>query len=509
MGKYIGIIDLGSNTARLVVYFVNGHGIFQEYDNVKRVLRLSNHICKDGKIDQNGFHKTIECLRQFKELCDAREVTEIIGVATAAVRQAQNGFELLQAIEQATGIQMRLLSGTEEARYGYMAVVNSMEVEHGITIDIGGGSTEITYFQDRKLLKSVSFPFGIVTLTKEFFRSEVPTPLELRKMTLFLEQQFASQTWLANKRTPLIAMGGTARNLAKIHQRQLQYSMASLHHYTMSESEVGEVLDWVAKMPLEVRKNINGLSKDRADVIIAGITVLHVLLKWTGSDQLIISQKGLRDGVLYEKTLQDRNISGVDDVVMLSAEQFMHRYQVHQIHARHVRNLSLTLFDELNQMGLLEMGTAERKLLEVAALLHDIGRSINVYETSQHTFYLLSNVLLLGLTQKERLLIAMISSYKNNKQLQQQISIHHDIVFKSDKLTIEQLGHVLLLARALDRSMTQQIQHVHLKERKKQVILECFGSKKDLVEYILLEDILEKISKFFKRPFAYTIKQPD
>ncbi len=507
MGKYIGIIDLGSNTARLVVYFVNGHGIFQEYDNVKRVLRLSNHLGADGRIDAAGIQITLECLRQFKELCDAREVTEIIGIATAAVREARNGPELLAAIEQETGIRMRLLSGSEEARYGYLAVINSMEIETAITIDIGGGSTEVTYFHDRKLRESFSFPFGIVTLTKQFLHEEIPSPQDLNKLTQFLEQQFATQPWLAKRQVPLIAMGGTARNLAKIHQYQVQYSMASLHHYSMNLLEVDGILKLVSDMPLAERKNLNGLSKDRADVIIAGIAVLYALLKRIAGDQLIISQKGLRDGVLYEMTLRDREIANVDDIVMLSSEQFMHRYQVHQIHARHVRDLALTLFDELRTFGLLDMGPAERKLLEVAALLHDIGRSINVYETSQHTFYLLSNVLLLGLTHKERLLIAMISSYKNNKQVQQQISLHSDLVFKTDKPMIEKLGYLVLLARALDRSMTQQIQHVQLKEKKNQIVLECYGTKRDLVEYTMLEEILDKVSKVFKHPFAYTVKQ--
>lgn len=507
MGKYIGIIDLGSNTARLVVYFVNGHGIFQEFDNVKRVLRLSNYLGEDGRIDPAGFQTTLDCLRQFKELCDAQNVAEIIGIATAAVRQARNGPELLAAIEQETGIRMRLLSGEEEARYGYLAVTNSMGIETGITIDIGGGSTEVTYFRDRQLLKSFSFPFGIVTLTKQFLHEETPSQQELNKLTQFLEQQFATQPWLANRKVPLIAMGGTARNLAKIHQHQMQYSMASLHHYTMDASEVADILQRLSDMPLAERKNINGLSKDRADVILAGIAVLHTLLKHAESEQLIISHKGLRDGVLYEMTLRDRKIANADDIVMLSSEQFMHRYHVHEIHARHVRDLALSLFDELHTFGLLDMGPSERKLLEVAALLHDIGRSINVYETSKHTFYLLSNVLLLGLTHKERLLIAMISSYKNNKQLQQQIALHSDLVYKTDKPLLEKLGHLVLLARALDRSMTQQIKHIQLKEKNKQIVLECYGTKRDLVEFTMLDEMLEKVSKVFKHPFSYTVKQ--
>lgn len=509
MGHLVGMIDLGSNTARLVVYYRDDQGILYENDNIKQVLRLSDYVRDDLTIDRAGFQATLDCMRRFKELCDARQVSEIVAVATAAVRQAANGAELLEAIRRETGIEIRLLSGEEEARYGYLAVVHSMKIENAFTVDIGGGSTEITRIENRKLKASVSFPFGIVTLTRQFLPAEIPSADDLARLREYLRQQFATQPWLAKGGHPLVAMGGTARNLAKIHQRQRDYSMASLHHYVMKKSDVGEILKWISRMPLDVRKQINGLSKDRADVIIAGIAALYALLEWIGSDQLITSNKGLRDGVLFEKTYASQNGFGARDIVRLSREQFMARYHVDKAHATHVRDLALALYDDLNRLHILKMGDAERELLESAALLHDVGRSINVYETSRHTFYLLSNVLLLGLTHRERLLIAMIASYKSNKQLQNQLRQHHDIVGKEDKPAIEKLGHLILLARTLDRSMTRQIKTVRLREQKNGIVMECLGTRENLMEYTLLNDILGKVSKIFKRPFFYEAKTVD
>ncbi|MBO8163590.1 MAG: Ppx/GppA family phosphatase [Brevibacillus sp.] len=508
MGHYIGIIDLGSNTARLVIYHQDRQGFVYEVDNIKRVLRLSSHL-QDGRISETGVLQTLAVMRQFRALLEARQVKHCVGVATAAVRQAENGVSLLKRIEAETGISIRVLSGQEEAHYGYLAVVSSMNLDEGITIDIGGGSTEITYFANRRLQESASFPFGVVTLTKRFVQNDPPTSAELESLRTFLAHQFSCCPWLSDKRCPVVAIGGTARNMAKIHQRQVGYSLASLHHYSLGADQVEEMLKLTRNLPLAERKQLPGLSKDRADVIISGIIVFQQLLKCTGSARLLISNKGLRDGLLYENLAQRLQKPTDRSVRQHSVEQFMARYQVNKMHAYHVRHLATSLFDDLCGRGVISFGAEEKSLLEAASLLHDVGRSINVYESSQHTFYLLSHVLLPGFTHRERLQIAMIASYKNNKQLQQQLNRHADIVPKSDKRAIEVLGHLLLLARALDRSMTQQIRQVRLQDEGDTLVLQCIGSRTDLIEYSLLEEVLGKISKVLKRSVTYAAIQEE
>jgi len=506
MGNYIGIIDLGSNTVRLAVYYRDELGVMYEFDNIKRVLRLISHVQQDGTLDADGFRITLDCLRQFKELCDAREVSEIIGVATAGVRQAVNGQQLLEAIERETGIRVRLLSGEEEAYYGYLAVVNSMSLRDGYSIDIGGASTEITYIQNRGRVASFSFPFGVVTLTKKFLLHDIPESQELRALDAFLSEQFASQPWIRASGCPVIALGGTARNVAKVSQRRKGYTLASLHQYVIQRAEVDAIYGEVSRGGIEVRKSMEGLSSDRADIIVAGVAVFRVLMSRVVTEQLITSNKGLRDGILFEKMFHKAGTAPIADVAESSARQFMIRYHVNQAHALHVRQLATELFDGFQQLKILTLGPTERKILGIAAMLHDIGRSINAYESSQHTFYLLSNVLLMGITHRERMMIAMVASYKNSKQLLSQLAAHQDIVEKTDKDTAEQLGLLVLAARTLDRSMTHQVTNVKVRHEKKRVVLECTGDKSDLVEYALLEEVMKRFAKVFKRKFGFCAK---
>jgi exopolyphosphatase/guanosine-5'-triphosphate,3'-diphosphate pyrophosphatase len=181
----------------------------------------------------------------------------------------------------------------------------------------------------------------------------------------------------------------------------------------------------------------------------------------------------------------------------------MNRYQVDKAHAYQVKDHVLSLFDQLQAHALHKYGSAERDLLEASALLHDVGRTINVHESAEHTFYLLSHVLLAGYTHRERLLIAMIASFKSNKLLQSQLTQHSDIVCKADKNLVERLGHLLLLARMLDRSMSQAIYSIQLVERDGLWVIACQGKREGLLEYSLLDEPLAKLSKTWKLPITF------
>lgn len=502
MEKRIAIIDLGSNSARLVIFNQSDRGLI-ENENLKQVLRLSSHLTPDGEISQAGISITIDCMHRFKQLCQAREVTEIIGVATAAVRQAKNGPELIQQIHDKTGISFRTLSGTEEATYGYLAVVNSTSIINAFTVDIGGGSTELTLVNNRLCKQTISFPFGAVTLTNQFFTGVEPTDAELQALHSFLLQQFSSVPWLKNGRAPLVALGGAARTVGNIDQKKRKYPFQSLHHYTMDQSDIADIYVTVTKTPLEKRKKIKGMSKDRADIIIASLVVFLTLLEVIGTREFTVSTKGLRDGILFERILQDEDLTVLDDVALFDTEQLMKRYQVQLAHSEHVSRLALSLFDQFREHHLLHGDDNDRKLLQIAALLHDIGRSVNVYETHQHTFYLLTNVLLMGLTHRERLIVALLAAYKNDKKLDKQAEPYTMLLSPQELEHIKSLAPLLLIARALDRSMTQPVKKVVLHKTVDGCSLTCHGTKRDLVEYTFLREVIEQLNKTYQCNFYY------
>ncbi len=494
--KNIAIVDMGSNSVRIVIYSVNQRGAAVKIDDLKRSIRLSSHITKGGAIDDDGIRQLLHCLRQFKQLCDSRSVESIKGVATAALRQAKNRNDILFEIVKETGIQFEILSGEAEARYGYLAVRASMDIDEAIIVDVGGGSTEISYMRDRILIQSVSLPYGAVNITDKYYKGmDIISRRDAMPALSDLSYELSKAPWLAGKQCPIIALGGTARSLACIHQAKRRYSFNSIHNYKMDSYDIKLIFHFLRRTSLMFRGNIEGLSSGREDIIVGGLTMYKAIIDHMDTEEFYVSSQGIRDGICHEIVMQESNEQLDTDIVQMHMRRFAYNYKINQSHAEHVMELSLTLYRRFIEEKLIPYGEYEAKLLKVAAFLHDIGRSINVYNTSDHTFYLLTNVNLLGLTHKERLLIALIASYKKSKVLRNRIGDYDDILRDSDEPLIRLLGEIVLFARVLDRTTSKQVLEVRVLLEEQRYVIECVTQKKRSIE---LDTALEQVRRLKK-----------
>ena len=187
----IGIIDLGSNTARLVIVQMLGEGHFVVVDQLKEGVRLGKDMERDGFLKSQRIAETIKTLKMFRKLCDAYEVERIIAVATAAVRRAKNQRSFLDEVVANTGIKLKVLSAEEEATYVYRGVINTMDVPKGLILEIGGGSSKIIYYNRRNLLNYETLPFGAVTLTDLFGGEDVSQEEQARNRRIYNRAAFA------------------------------------------------------------------------------------------------------------------------------------------------------------------------------------------------------------------------------------------------------------------------------------------------------------------------------
>ena len=193
----LGIIDLGSNSARLVIVNLFSEGYFVVEDELKESVRLGQDMDRDGFLKPQRIAETIKTLKTFKRLCDASGVREIIAVATAAVRRAKNQRSFLDEIQATCGIRVEVLSAEAEATLVYRGVINSMDIPKGIILEIGGGSTKIVYYNRRCILHYETLAFGAVTLT-DLFNDESMTPREqTAKIEEFFTEQFKKIEWLS------------------------------------------------------------------------------------------------------------------------------------------------------------------------------------------------------------------------------------------------------------------------------------------------------------------------
>lgn len=220
----IGIIDMGSNSVRLILVRVFKDLSFRLMDEHKESIRLGDGIDEFSNLKEDKIQDALKTMKMFKRLCDAQNATKIIAVATAAVRKANNGQELIDRIYDETNIDMKVISGKDEAYFDYLAVSHSVFSKDGLILDIGGGSFELVLMKNRELIESVSIPMGSIDFAQKFKIKDPLTKDEEKKMIKFISDKLKEVPWLKSaKNLPLIGVGGTLRNIGKINMLKRNY----------------------------------------------------------------------------------------------------------------------------------------------------------------------------------------------------------------------------------------------------------------------------------------------
>ena len=228
----IAIIDLGSNTARLLIVEVSENGYFQIVDQLKEAPRLGEGVDKEGFLKPQRIQATIKVLKMFRKLCDVNKIERIIAVATAAVRRAKNQRSFLDEVVATCGIKLRVLSAEEEAIYVYRGVINTMDIPKGVVLEIGGGSTKIIYYNRRNLLNYETLPFGAITLTEMFAEENLSPAEQAEKIEKFFTEQLSKIEWLTtvDPEAQLIGVVGSFRNLCRMTKIMKKYPLRTIHN---------------------------------------------------------------------------------------------------------------------------------------------------------------------------------------------------------------------------------------------------------------------------------------
>ncbi len=301
------VIDIGSNTIRLVIYKKNRLGSLKEAENIKTVARLRHYLSEDNVLLPEGVDLLIEILQGFKEIIQYHQVSNIFCVATASVRQSKNQHDILKKVKELTGFEIQVFSEKEEAFFGFYAVTHSTPINTGITIDMGGGSTEITYFKNRELKHFHSFPFGVVSLKEQFMKQDRMTENERKALSEFILSSLEQLPWLKCLQIPVIAIGGSARNIAQIDQNLKKYPIAGIHQYVMSFEDLRQMQNYLERLTVDQLEKVEGLSKDRADIIVPSLEMFVKLCEYSQSYSFMFSRRGLRDGISMKKVETDED----------------------------------------------------------------------------------------------------------------------------------------------------------------------------------------------------------
>ncbi len=458
----IGIIDLGSNSARLVIVDLFADNHFMVVDELKESVRLGQDMERDGFLKPQRVAETIRTLKMFRKLCDASGVTRIIAVATAAVRRAKNQRSFLDEIQASCGIKIRVLSAEEEALYVYRGVINTMDVPKGIVLEIGGGATKIVYYNRRCIINYVTLPFGAVTLTGLFADDGLKPEEIAKKIEEFFTEQLKQIEWIntVDPDAQMIGVGGSFRNLFKISKMVHKYPLDTVHNYVMQTEEFLPVYDMLKVLDLDKKKKIKGLSAERADILPAALAIVKSFVSFFNFERFIISGSGLREGIMVNQALPMTEEKPISDVLNYSLTTLVKYYGCDEKHVEHVVNLSIQLFKQLRVLH--KFPRQYLKVLKVAATLHDCGQRIKYYNHQRHSCYMILNANLYGVSHRDIVLAAFTACCHKKEDINAyEWARYRDLLHEDDIEIVKRLGVMLRIAESLDRSMSGTVKSIN------------------------------------------------
>ena len=448
-------IDVGSNSVRLLVAEYDPASGLEVIDELKDQPRLAAGLARTGCLDDASIERAMQTLARMREVCQRRGVKRIAAVATAAVREAENGAGFVRRVRQELDIPLRVIDAETEAALSYRSVAHHFRLagERTLVADIGGGSLELIGAVDGLVELTVSLPLGAVRLTELHLPGDRGTHKEVERLREHvrkpLKRGISSRAWSA---ATVIGSGGTFTSLGRMVQaRRGQPVGDSVHGVSVTTAEVEQLIDWLATRTPEQRRQVPGLSPERADIILAGLAVTAELLDWIRSRSLTVSAFGLREGLLLEMA-GAKEVAAPDPLRLF--REFVERCQCDRRHVEQVRTLALQLFDQLGD----ELGCEpeERLLLEAAGLLHDVGQLVSYRKHHKHSFQLINHAERLGLPPRERGLVALISRYHRRTGPR---SKHAELAAlpPADQAVVRRLSGLLRVADGLDRGHTAAV----------------------------------------------------
>jgi exopolyphosphatase/guanosine-5'-triphosphate,3'-diphosphate pyrophosphatase len=428
MAKRTAVIDIGSSSIRLVIYEKSSRFAFHLLHEAKSRVRLSHDSYQnDGNLQKEPIERTLLALTEFQSIIKSYKVQKTLCVATSAVRDAPNKKEFIKKILEKTGISIKVIDGEKEAKLGGIACANLLSKTSGLTIDIGGGSTECSIIDGGTVLKSMSLNIGTIRL-KELFCDDK----NIEEATQYIDHAIEElpQEALQNVKN-IIGIGGTFRAVSQALLEQSEHSLNILHGFEYSSKKLKHFLKNILEATEKELKEL-GIKKERFDIIKPGALIILRILKYTEINHIISSGVGVREGVYLHDLLRNTKDQFPHNYDT-SVQNLIDRFMMHPAHASQRQEVSMKIISLLQND--FNVSSINLRALKVAAKLSSIGKSINFYSYHHHSQLLIDNGLTYGFSHKEIILIStLVRFHKRKRTSKEHLDIHHDILPIRDEL---------------------------------------------------------------------------
>ncbi|MFZ9317185.1 MAG: Ppx/GppA phosphatase family protein [Vulcanococcus sp.] len=458
-------IDIGTNSIHLLIAGVDPElRSFSVLLTEKSTTRLGDRDPHTGELTPEAIERAFTTLRHCCELAASHGVAlgDVVTAATSAVREAPNGREFLQSIQEQLGLDVDLVSGPEEARLIYLGVLSGMAFgdQPHVIVDIGGGSTELVLADASDARALTSTRIGAVRLQRDFVREEPIPPKRVAFLRAFIQGSLepavlkVRQRLKTGERPVLVATSGTAMAVAAMAAQEEPRPPLRMQGYRVSREKLDQLVTRLLAMTPEERRAMPGLNERRAEIIVPGALILQTAMAMLGADELVISERALREGLIVDWMLRNDLIvdrfsfqSSIRQRTVLHQAQ---RYGVDLARSERVASLAISLYEQ--SRGVLHQDDGQgRQLLWAAAMLHSCGQHINVGAYHKHSWYLIRHGDLLGYSDSEHLMVAAIARYHRRSLPKKRHESWQLLDGREQRRTVAAMALLLRLAVAVDR----------------------------------------------------------
>ena len=439
MAKRVAVIDIGSNSVRMVIYEKTSRYAFHLLHEAKSKVRLSeNAYQNDGNLQKVPMQRTFDALRDFLSIATSFKSRKVLCVATSALRDAPNKKEFLKRVKKELQLNIKVINGEREAYLGGIACANLLPNQtNALSIDIGGGSTEFSMINNKEVSNTLSLKLGTVRIKELFFDTG-----KMDEAIAYIDSKLEALEHLNAQ--SIIGIGGTFRALSSAIMQNSSYPLNKLHSFELQAEEFKNFISAVLQADEEQLCEL-GIKSERFDVIKPGALILQRLLKKIDAKKLITSGVGVREGVYLADLLRTSNDKFPANY-NVSVKYLLDAHIKDPGFSNQLNKLSKKIFDLTYQHLRLEY--SYRYELGIAAKLYPIGSNIHFYSKNKHTYYLIQSALEYGFTHKQITLIASLTRYAKKKLPSASHMDKYDILLPDDQ-TLAALSYILSLSIAL------------------------------------------------------------
>jgi|SRR5579872_763369 len=454
----LAAIDIGTNSIHLVLVEIDeATGSTHQFRKEREMVRLgAGEALRKRRIGRKAFARGVEAIVRFAGTAREAGAEEILAVATSAVREATNGREFVDRVRAVSGVDVRIISGAEEARLIQLGVSRGYPLHERVAciVDIGGGSTELIVADAERprLLRSVRL--GSLRLYEEFLAGSDPVdPNDYRRLQRHIERTLRPvvRTLRDYGFDLLMATSGTALGLAGADAAAAGLPAGRVNGYELTATRLRALQRSLLRMTVAQRRRVPGMNARRADIIVAGAAVIIGIMQMLERESMIVCDRGLREGLVVsflEERLERASLAGDTHAMRAEAvHEFAERFGAGGEHGRTVAALALELFDQLQ--GVHGLGVAEREILYAAAMLHDVGRYLAASSHHKHSAYLIRNADLRGWTAGELMLVSAVARY-HRRSMPKERHIEFAPLSPEARDRVAKLAGILRVADGLD-----------------------------------------------------------